>query len=264
MGQWAAALGHVRQAAALDPRSAGRGVAPKPDAGLAPPLSASRAEAERGLTVAPADLWADRVSCDEPAGRGRPRGCPSRAAGRPAHARPRHARGVRGQLLGPLLGAGQRGPRTGADAPTLGVRRRPWHLGDRAGAALLAGRRHGARASLRRLGAGGVRDAAPGDAERLPATRVSRARAGLPGAARGRGAGGGARARAGRGDGGRIHSTSPTPDTCWRGSTSRSAIIRTLSTNSTRCSPTRTSSRPRGSRSTRLGRRSRAIRASSG
>jgi eukaryotic-like serine/threonine-protein kinase len=56
VGQWAAALGHTRQAVALDPRSAG---AAESLSGLLLRLRRypeARAEAERGLTLAPADL----------------------------------------------------------------------------------------------------------------------------------------------------------------------------------------------------------------
>jgi eukaryotic-like serine/threonine-protein kinase len=56
VGQWAAALGHARQAVALDPRSAGAAWRLSRLLLWLRRYPEARAEAERGLTVAPADL----------------------------------------------------------------------------------------------------------------------------------------------------------------------------------------------------------------
>ena len=99
----------------------------------------------------------DREQGHDPPGPGRPARRPGRDPRGPRRGRAHRARGLHRQLLGSPLGARRRPAAAPAAAGAGAVRRRPRHLGHRAGLDLLPARRPGAGARLCRLGAAGHR-----------------------------------------------------------------------------------------------------------
>ena len=160
---------------------------------------------------------------------------------------PRRCFAYLGDLPGSLLGAGRRPAAAGARAAAERLRQRPGDLGASSGPSSITSAGDRARAArLRRLGPARLRGADPGGARGRAAPRASRAGPGLPGPEGGGDAGRAARRRAAADQPGRATSA-PTSSTSSCGSTCWSASRRRRSTSSSRCSGSRTTSRPAGS-----------------
>ena len=156
LGRWEAARGHLEQAARLDPRSVAAARQLGAAVALHPPVPRGRAGPRPRAPARACEPGRARGSGDGGAGAGRPRRRAGGAPSGPQGGGPHGARRVRGDLLGPRLGAGRGPAAAAAAAHAERVRRRPGDMGHRARPDLCPPGQRGEGAGVRRLRPAGL------------------------------------------------------------------------------------------------------------